>query len=101
MTTKPKTELKIVQPDIEQMEAFVTEAAKQTAPIVSRFQQHLNAKQALVNELTREREDFQDRRRLLKAQFDAADAALAAHEADIDATLELHAVGISNAQAAD
>lgn len=34
MTTQAKTNLKIVQPEIEQMEAFMQEAAKRTAPMV-------------------------------------------------------------------
>ncbi len=89
-----KTALKIVGPDLEQMEAAVTEAAAQTAPIVSRYQTHLNKTQAAINELEREKADFADRRALLRAAFDAADAGLAAHESDIDAAISLHRNGV-------
>lgn len=97
MTTRKPAKLALVQPDLEQMEAALIEAAQQTAPVASRYQQHLNWKQAQVNELVRERDDFADRRALLRATFEAADAALAAHVADIDQTIALHSDGLPKA----
>lgn len=97
MTARKTNKLALVQPDLDQMEAAITDAAQQTAPIVSRYQQHLNRKQAEVNELMRERGDFEDRRALLRAQFEAADAALSEHVADIDRTIALHSDGLPKA----
>lgn len=42
------------------------------------------------NTLMREYQDFVDRRSLLRAQFEAADAGLVAHQDDINATLALY-----------
>jgi predicted nucleic acid-binding Zn-ribbon protein len=91
MATKTDAaKLKLVQPDLEQMEAAITEAASQTAPMTSRAVALANRQQAEVNALKRERADFEDRRSLLKAQFDAADLALLAHVTDIDDALALY-----------
>lgn len=91
MSTR-KTALKIVEPDLEQMEAVVAEAAAQVAPISSRRVAAENEIQLKVNNLVRERHEYEDRRTLLKAQYEAADAGLAMHVADIDATLALYPV---------
>lgn len=88
--TTTKTKLALVQPDLEQMEAAITEAASQTAPMTSRAVALANRQQAEVNTLQRERADFEDRRTLLKAQYEAADLALLAHVTDIDDALALY-----------
>lgn len=85
-----KTKLALVQPDLEQLEAVVTEAAAQVAPITSRRAAAENDIQLKVNNLVRERSEFEDRRTLLKAQYEAADNGLAQQVADIDATLALY-----------
>jgi hypothetical protein len=92
MTAKPKTatKLELVQPDLEQMEAVVAEAAAQTAPITSRAIALANRQAIEVAGLRRERDEFEDRRSLLKAQFEAADLALMAHVTDIDDALALY-----------
>jgi len=90
MATKSQTKLALVQPDLEQMEAAITEAASQTAPMTSRAVALANRQAVEVGQLKRERADFEDRRSLLKAQFDAADLALLAHVTDIDDALALY-----------
>jgi len=87
---KAKAKLALVQPDLEQMEAVISEAASQTAPMTSRAIALKNRQQVEVNALTRERSDFEDRRALLKAQYEAADLALLAHVTDIDDALALY-----------
>lgn len=88
--TTSKTKLALVQPDLDQLEAVVAEAAAQVAPITSRAQLARNDIQLKVNGLIRERADFEDRRSLLKAQYEAADNGLAQQVADIDETLALY-----------
>lgn len=90
MATKAQTKLALVTPDLEQMEAAITEAASQTAPMTSRAVALLNRQKVEVGQLKREKADFEDRRSLLKAQFDAADLALLAHVTDIDDALALY-----------
>lgn len=88
MATKSK--LSLVQPDLDQMEAAVTEAASQTAPVMSRSVALLNRQTAEVSTLIRERADFEDRRALLKRLAESADLALLAHVTDIDDALALY-----------
>jgi hypothetical protein len=88
--TRSKAKLALVGPDLEQMDAAITEAASQTAPMTSRAQLARNEIQLKVNGLIRERADFEDRRSLLKAQYEAADNGLAQQVADIDETLALY-----------
>jgi hypothetical protein len=90
MATKATTKLALVQPDLEQMETAITEAASQTAPMTSRAQLARNEIQLKVNVLIRERADFEDRRALLKAQYEAADNGLAQQITDIDDALALY-----------
>ncbi len=84
------TKLALVQPDLEQMEAVIVEAAAQVAPMTSRAVALLNRQKQEVAQLKRERADFEDRRALLKTQFEAADMALMAHVTDIDEALALY-----------
>lgn len=90
MTVKANAKLKLVQPDLDQLEATVMEVAAQSAPMVQRCQTHKDRILVATNELHRERADFEDRRALLRCQYEATDAALQAHIADIDATLALY-----------
>jgi predicted nucleic acid-binding Zn-ribbon protein len=90
MATKTAAKLELVKPDLEQMEATILEAASQVAPMTSRAQLARNEIQLKVNGLIRERADFEDRRSLLKAQYEAADNGLAQQVADIDETLALY-----------
>jgi hypothetical protein len=90
MATKTASKLALVKPDLDQMETAIIEAASQTAPMTSRAQLARNEIQLKVNGLIRERADFEDRRSLLKAQYEAADNGLAQQVADIDETLALY-----------
>lgn len=85
--TKPKTSLSLVQPDLDQMEAVVREAAQQTAPITSRAVKASNENELKAKALHREREEYLDRVKLLDAQYQAAKDGLAMHLADIDDAL--------------
>jgi|GEM_PF-6258606 len=80
--------------DMGQMEAVVAEAAAMTAPTTSRCVSERNRLQLRVNELEREHSDFSDRRALLRAQYEAADAALASHMVDISDALRLYRGGL-------
>ena len=90
MATRKATKLALVQPDLDQMEAAVTEAAQQTAPITSRAAQAANENAARLATLARERDDFLDRVKLLDAQYEAAKAGLAMHIADIEAAMTFY-----------
>ena len=90
MASKASTKLELVKPDLEQMEAAITEAASQTAPMTSRAVALLNRHKQEVASLQREKADFEDRRALIKAQYEAADLALLAHVTDIDDALALY-----------
>lgn len=96
---KPK--LSVVQPDLEALARVVSEAAAQTAPITSRAVALRNEQQIRANELTRERQDFEDRKALLTSQYQAAMNGLDEHVADIDAALAIVTGGIWTAAASD
>lgn len=96
MTAKPKTALKIVEADLSQMEAVVIEAAQQSAPMVNRVGSAENDVKLRLNILVRERDDFMDRQTLLRRQFEAADAGLAAQIEDIEATMRLYEGGLNS-----
>ena len=51
MTARSKTNLKIVQPEIEQVEVVIQEAAKQAAPMVQRLATHRDRIDLAVKEL--------------------------------------------------
>lgn len=87
MSATKKTALSLVQPDLEQMEAFVTEAAQQTAPITSRAVKASNENEMKSKALLRERDEYLDRVKLLDAQYAAAKDGLAMHLADIECAL--------------
>jgi Zn-dependent oligopeptidase len=95
MTVKSKAALKIVQPDLEQMEAVVTEAAKQAAPMVQRLATHRDRFDLALKELESERTDLVARRDLLRRQAEAVDSGLSMHIDDIDATMKLYQSGMS------
>lgn len=65
------------------------ETVNQTAPTISRAATERNRMELRRNELERELADFNDRRELLRKQYEAADAALLEHELDIADTLTL------------
>lgn len=93
MTTKSKTALKIVQPDLEQMEAVVSEAVQQQGPMVQRLATHRDRFDLAQKELQRERDDLVARRDLMQRQADAVIAGLNMHIEDIDKTMRLYTHG--------
>ena len=89
-----KTSLKLVEPDLEQMEAAVVEAARQQAPIVRRLATHRDRFDMEIKALENERADLVTRRNLLTRQYEAALGGLDMHISDIDDTLGLYLGGM-------
>ncbi|SEQ23541.1 hypothetical protein SAMN05428969_2335 [Devosia sp. YR412] len=94
-TTRSKTTLKIVQPEIEQVEAILQEAAKQSAPMVQRLATHRDRIDLAVKELESERFELISRRDLLRRQVEAVEQGLAMHIEDIEATMRLYEAGLN------
>lgn len=81
---KNPNHLTVVGADLEAMERVVKEAAEQTAPMTARATAVRNEQTKRLNDLTRERNDFTDRKELLTAQYQAAVNGLDEHIRDID-----------------
>jgi hypothetical protein len=96
MTARAKTSLKIVQPELEQMEGILQEAAKQAAPMVQRLASHRDRIDLAVKELESERFDLLSRRDLLQRQFEAVEQGLNMHIQDIEATMRLYENGLNS-----
>ncbi len=96
MTMRTKTALKIVQPEIEQMEAVMQEAARQSAPIVQRLAAHRDKIDLAVKELESERFELLSRRDLLRRQAEAVEQGLTMHIEDIEATMRLYEGGLNS-----
>jgi hypothetical protein len=96
MTTRPKTTLKIVQPEIDQMEAVMADAAKQSAPMVQRLATHRDRIDQAVKELESERFDLISRRDLLRRQAEAVEQGLSMHIEDVEATMRLYEGGLNS-----
>ena len=96
MTMRSKTALKIVQPEIEQMEAVMQDAAKQAAPMVQRFAAHRDRIDLALKELESERFDLISRRDLLRRQAEAVEQGLTMHIEDIEATMRLYESGLNS-----
>lgn len=96
MTVRSKTALKIVQPEIEQMEAVIQEAAKQSAPMVQRLASHRDRIDLAIKELESERFELLSRRDMFRRQAEAVEAGLTMHIDDIEATMRLYEGGIQS-----
>ena len=101
MTVRSKASLKIVQPEIDEVEAVLQDAAKQTAPMVQRLATHRDRIDLAVKELESERFDLISRRDLLRRQVEAVEQGLALHIADIEATMRLYEGGLTALPAAN
>jgi hypothetical protein len=88
------------EPDLAQLEKVVTEAAKQTAPIVQRTSSVRDELVVKVKALDSERSDLVDRKTLLTRQYEAAVAGLDMHIADVDAARALYVGGLGGEKAA-
>jgi hypothetical protein len=91
---RSKHALKIVPPDIEQMEAVIQETSKQTAPMVQRLASHRDRIDLVIKELESERFELLSRRDLLRRQVEAVDIGLTMHINDIEATMKLYENGL-------
>ena len=96
MTVRNKTALKIVQPELEQMEAVIQEAAKQSAPMVQRLSTHRDRIDLAIKELESERFEMLSRRDMFRRQAEAVEAGLTMHIDDIEATMRLYEGGIQS-----
>lgn len=96
MTVRNKTSLKIVQPELEQMEAVIQDAAKQAAPMVQRLASHRDRIDMAIKELESERFELLSRRDMFRRQAEAVEAGLTMHIDDIEATMRLYEGGIQS-----
>ncbi|WP_375450841.1 hypothetical protein [uncultured Devosia sp.] len=99
MTMRSKTSLKIVQPEIEQMEHVILEASKQGAPMVQRFATHRDRIDLAIKELESERFELLSRRDLLRRQAEAVDTGFSMHINDIEQTMKLYEGGLNALEA--
>ncbi|ODT71861.1 MAG: hypothetical protein ABS75_06920 [Pelagibacterium sp. SCN 63-23] len=103
MTTRAKTSLKIVKPEVEQLEELehvIQQAAKQTAPMVQRLATHRDRIDMAIKELESERFELLSRRDLMRRQAEAVEQGLNMHIDDIEATMRLYEAGINSLPAA-
>lgn len=96
MTVRSKTSLKIVQPELEQMETLMQDAAKQSAPMVQRLATHRDRIDLAVKELESERFDLLSRRDLLRRQYEAVEQGLQMHIEDIEKTMKMYENGLNS-----
>ena len=96
MTVRQKTSLKIVQPELEQMETVLQEAAKQSAPMVQRLATHRDRIDMALKELESERFELLSRRDLFRRQAEAVEQGLTMHLDDIEATMHLYESGFQS-----
>ena len=96
MTVRQKTSLKIVQPELEQMETVLQEAAKQSAPMVQRLATHRDRIDMALKELESERFELLSRRDLFRRQAEAVEQGLSMHIDDIEATMRLYESGFNS-----
>lgn len=104
MTTRAKTSLKIVKPEVEQLEELehvIQQAAKQTAPMVQRLATHRDRIDMAIKELESERFELLSRRDLMRRQAEAVEQGLNMHIDDIEATMKLYESGINSLPAAN
>jgi len=97
--SKPKTNLAVVDPDLDAAAAAVAESARQSAPLVQRLATHRDRVDLALKELESERFELISRRDLLRRQVEAVEQGLAMHIEDIEATMRLYESGL-NAQPA-
>lgn len=90
-----KPALKLVPPAIADAAKAISDAALQSAPMTSRAVAVRNGIQMRANDLSREREDYEDRKTLLSQQYESAMKGLDENIADIDAAMLLLNGGIA------
>lgn len=95
MAVRSRSALKLVEPDLEQMESVIVEAARQMAPMVRRLATHRDRFDLAIKELESERGDLLARRDLLRRQAEAVETGLSIHIDDIESTLALYQNGLA------
>ena len=86
---KLKTELRIVGPDLTEMERVLTEAASQMAPILSRVGSRRAHMEAALKEREAELQGHEARRDLVERHFRALEQSMNAERADIEGDIRM------------
>lgn len=92
---KLKTDLRIVGPDLSEMERVLTEAAAETQPLVSI---ESTVRERFINEMRElegKRDALTEKRDLFQRQLDAAITGLNAQIQDHDATIGIYRSGLA------
>lgn len=90
-----KPDLKLVQPNLEEMERVLTEAARQQAPMISRSVSTAQHFESEVKALEAEREIVVDRQQLAIRHHEALMKGFDAELADIDNAMGLYTGGLT------
>lgn len=93
---KPKTDLKVVGPDMEQMERALTEFAEQQAPMVSRAGSARERQEARVKEIVADLEALKSRETLIDRTYESVKHGFALDRADMEAELDLYENGLNS-----
>jgi hypothetical protein len=97
MSTRTKTvALQVISDHLEEQEASLVEAAKQSAPMVQRLASHRDRIDLAIKELESERFELISRRDHLRRQAEAVEQGFALHIEDIEATLKLYEGGMNS-----
>jgi len=94
---KAKTDLRVVGPDLAEMERVMAEASAEMQPLVSL---ESTVRERFVNEMRElegKRDALVEKRDLFKRQLEAAIAGLDAQIADHDATIDIYRSGLAPA----
>lgn len=101
MAGRAKTDLKIIDTGQQEAEALLSEAAKQSAPMVQRLATHRDRIDLAVKELESERFELISRRDHLRRQAEAVEQGFALHLDDIEATLRMYEGGLDSIQTSE
>lgn len=86
---KPKTELRLVGPDLSEMERVLTEAASQMSPILSRVGSRRAHMEAALKEREGGLQGHDARRELVERHFRALEQSMNAERADIEGDIQM------------
>jgi hypothetical protein len=93
---KPRTDLRVVGPDLSEIERIVVEAAAETQPLIPI---ESTTRERFINEMRElegKRDALVEKRDLYQRQLDAAIAGLNVQIADHDATISIYRGGLAN-----
>ncbi len=94
-TTLKKPALKLVQPDLAEMERVLVETAEQMAPMIRRVGSTRQKFEAEAKSLEAEREAVESRRALAQRHHEALMKGFEAELADINGALSFYAAGLT------